>query len=59
MESKPAGYLDWILFSFQPDSDPDDPSEIKSGRAKILVWNNSRMRKNYDLSKSYTKNLLV
>ena len=63
LESTPAGYLDffgldWISFSFQQDSDPDYPNEIKSGRAKILVWNNSCMRKNYDLSKSYTKNIL-
>jgi len=51
--------LDWISFSFQPHSDPDHPNEINSGRAKILVWNNICMMKNYDLSKSYIKNLLV
>jgi len=45
--------LDWISFSFQPD--PDNPNEIKSGPAKILIWNNSCIRKNYDISKSYTK----
>jgi len=48
-------FLDWISLSFQPDSDPDYPIETKSGHAKLLVWNNSCMRKNYDLSKSYTK----
>ena len=51
--------LDWISFSFQADSDSDYPNEIKSSRAKILVWNNSCIRKNYVHSKSYTKNLLV
>ena len=54
-ESNPAGYLDffgfgldWISFSFQLDSEPDYPNEIKSGRAKTLVY--SCMRKNSDLS---------
>jgi len=55
LKSNPTGYLDffgfrildWISFSFQPDpdSDPDYPNEIKSGCTKILVWDNSCMRK--------------
>ena len=41
LESNPAGLLDfldlvWISFSFQPDSDPDYPNEIKCGPAKNL-----------------------
>jgi len=50
LESNPAGYLDWISFPFQPD--PDYPRN-KMRPSKNSLWNNSCMRKNYDVSKSY------
>jgi len=54
-ESNTAGYLhlDWIGYRFPFHPDPDYPNETKSGRANILGWNNSCMRANYDISKSY------
>jgi len=51
----------WIGYRFPFNRIPEPDVQMKSNLAvqKILVWNNSCMRKNYDLSKSYTKNLLV
>jgi len=63
--SNPAGYLDfldldWIGYLFPFNRIRIPIIQVKKfWPCKNLLWNNSCMRKNYDLSKSCTKNLLV
>jgi len=45
--------LDWISFPLQQDSEQSYPNEKSCGHAKNLLWNNSCIRENYDISKSY------